>query len=512
MAKRALILAGGGVKVAYQAGVMQVWLDEAGLTFDHADGASGGVFNLVMYCQGMTGRQIGDNWRAFPVLSSIGLNWRQFLRLYWAESLMTYDKFRELVLRGRWGLDWPRINASKLTGTFNVYNFSKNEHRVIEQSGITEDLLVACVTLPMWFPPITIDGDRYIDAVYLTDANLMEAIRRGADELWIIWTVSNRRVWKGGFIDTYFQIIETTANGHLRRDLERIEASNAAIAAGKPGEFGRPIKVNMLEAEVPLHYLVNVAAPEFTAAVEQGIADARAWCRERGIALASDVPAPRHDLMTLTFSETMAGPFALGVTDPAEGARIGKEKGTRLALHGNIRIEAFDRFVNEPNHTGTLGGTVDFNGAGFGDGMPATGGVFNLFKPAGTGGSRLGKLFRGSKAADGKLKNFVYEMAFTQGGKTYYLAGRKNVGAGGDLWGETTTLYATLHEGTDAKGPVIGAGILTLGPDDLAKLLSTVKVENAANGIERLAVIIRFGHLFLGELWTSYARHVPGLP
>jgi predicted acylesterase/phospholipase RssA len=29
--KRSLILAGGGIKVAFQAGVLQVWLDEAGL-------------------------------------------------------------------------------------------------------------------------------------------------------------------------------------------------------------------------------------------------------------------------------------------------------------------------------------------------------------------------------------------------------------------------------------------------------------------------------------------------
>ena len=43
MSHRSLVLAGGGLKVGYQAGVLQVWLDEAGLKFDHADGASGGV-------------------------------------------------------------------------------------------------------------------------------------------------------------------------------------------------------------------------------------------------------------------------------------------------------------------------------------------------------------------------------------------------------------------------------------------------------------------------------------
>ena len=44
--RRSLILAGGGVKVAFQAGVLEVWL-EAGLTFDHADGASGGRLSIL---------------------------------------------------------------------------------------------------------------------------------------------------------------------------------------------------------------------------------------------------------------------------------------------------------------------------------------------------------------------------------------------------------------------------------------------------------------------------------
>ena len=43
--KRSLILAGGGIKVSFQAGVLQVWLDEAELEFDHVDGASGGVLS-----------------------------------------------------------------------------------------------------------------------------------------------------------------------------------------------------------------------------------------------------------------------------------------------------------------------------------------------------------------------------------------------------------------------------------------------------------------------------------
>lgn len=59
--KRSLILAGGGIKVSFQAGALQVWLDEAGLTFDHVDAANSGVFNLTIIYQNMSGLQIANN-------------------------------------------------------------------------------------------------------------------------------------------------------------------------------------------------------------------------------------------------------------------------------------------------------------------------------------------------------------------------------------------------------------------------------------------------------------------
>src|SRR5687767_10946568 len=94
---RSLILAGGGVKVAFQAGVLQVWLDEAGLEFDHADGASGGCFNLVMWCQGMSGQKIADNWRNLDPAAGVDFNVAQYARLFYAESLFTLDRYRKRV-------------------------------------------------------------------------------------------------------------------------------------------------------------------------------------------------------------------------------------------------------------------------------------------------------------------------------------------------------------------------------------------------------------------------------
>src|ERR1044071_7816954 len=102
--KRSLILAGGGIKVSVQAGVLQVWLDEAGLTFDHVDGASGGVFNLAMMCQGMSGTRIADNWRNLNPRAGISINPADFTKLFYSESLFTLDNYRKHVFTG-WGLD-----------------------------------------------------------------------------------------------------------------------------------------------------------------------------------------------------------------------------------------------------------------------------------------------------------------------------------------------------------------------------------------------------------------------
>ncbi len=282
-------MAGGGVKVAFQAGVLQVWLDEAGLTFDHADGASGGVFNLAMYCQGLSGTQIADNWRRFQPLASLSVNWPEIIRGPFAQSVLTYDAFRTKVLRSSWGLDWDTIRATPREATFNLYDFSAQETVVLTADQMDEDRLVSAVSLPMWFPSVRIDGHDYIDAVYATDANVDEAIRRGADELWIVWTVSELGRWRSGFIAEYFQIIEASANSALRDPLRRVADNNAAVARGEPGAFGRHIEVKMLQAEVPIHYLFNFTQRRMARGVDQGVSVARRWCAAQGIPLKASV-------------------------------------------------------------------------------------------------------------------------------------------------------------------------------------------------------------------------------
>src|SRR5947209_6657972 len=153
--RRALFCAGGGLKVAYQAGVLEVWLDEVGLEFDHADGVSAGVFNLAMWCQYDSGRRIADNWRGFRPLQAIGVEPRALLP--GAPSVLTYGRFRRNILP-RWQLDWDRIRGTSRSASFNLFNVGEQQLLALGAAEMDEDRLMAAVSLPLWFPPVTAGG------------------------------------------------------------------------------------------------------------------------------------------------------------------------------------------------------------------------------------------------------------------------------------------------------------------------------------------------------------------
>ena len=132
MSGRSLILAGGGLKVGYQAGVLQVWLDEAGLTFDHADGASGGVLQPGDV---LPGHDRPADRRQLAQPRSVPAGGRQS-RGDLADGVRRssrYDNFREKVLPF-WKIDFNKIRQSSRVGTFNVFNFSKKQLEVVPQT------------------------------------------------------------------------------------------------------------------------------------------------------------------------------------------------------------------------------------------------------------------------------------------------------------------------------------------------------------------------------------------
>ncbi|HEV2860564.1 MAG TPA: patatin-like phospholipase family protein [Pyrinomonadaceae bacterium] len=499
MPKRSLMLAGGGVKIAFQAGVLQVWLDEAGLEFDHADGVSAATFNLAMWAQGMTGREIADNWRNLEPLGGVDVNWTQLARLIYAESLFELDAYRRKIFPA-WGLDFEKIRQSPREATFNVYNFTRHELRPVTAPEMTEDFLVAAASLPMWFPPVRIDGDTYIDAVLNTASNIEEAIRRGADELWVIWTTSQRGEWFDGFVGNFFGIFEATTNHAYKQALARIARNNEAVAAGSTGEFGRHITVRELKAEVPLHYLLNFSRDRAAEAVNRGVAFAREWCDANGIArqAGEDYPSEVHTAQTsLRFTEKLKGFVGFGATEHTEGFEKGKDDGDAFEADLTIRVSGVNRFITTPEHEAAIEGSVVCERLG--GRLPVRGGVFNVFVDEG----------------DPAHKKVLYRLFFDGGdGTALTLGGFKDLkdDPGFDSFSDATTVFVKLYRGTvpaeeEDAAEVLAAGRLGVGMVGFLKQLTSFRAEGPT-AADRASALARFGAFYLGRLWDVYARRL----
>ncbi len=251
--KRSLILAGGGMRLAYQAGVL-IALEESGVSFNHVDGTSGGIFNAGMLASGLNAHQIAQRWRQLDIKHFMSA--RPLKSYFKPLNMMGYadaDGIRNKIFPSL-GIDVERINRFAAGDiTFNVCNFSDKSIESIPHDKVKEDHLIAGVSLPIVMPAIEIDGQWYSDAVWIKDANLMEAVKRGADELWLVWAIGNTATYLPGALNQYVHMIEMSANGGLLEEYARIKMINAQIAEGKPAYVQKkPLTLFVIKPEFPL--------------------------------------------------------------------------------------------------------------------------------------------------------------------------------------------------------------------------------------------------------------------
>lgn len=223
--KRSLVLAGGGMRVAWQAGVVKA-LAEEGLHFDHVDGTSGGILTTAMMLSGVTPDEMIKRWRAVNVRNfSSALPLRDYLKGPWnLPALSDADGIVNKVFPAL-GIDVERIRTSTLEGSFNVANFTEKRSVALDATEIDADLLAAGMSLPLFMTPLRRDGETWTDAAWIRDANVTEALQRGADEVWLIWCVGNSPYWGDGPLEQYVHMIEMSASGGLLADFALAEAS-----------------------------------------------------------------------------------------------------------------------------------------------------------------------------------------------------------------------------------------------------------------------------------------------
>src|SRR5579872_616557 len=141
--RRSLILAGGGMRVAYQAGVLRA-LEEAGLTFEHADGSSGGIMNVAMLLSGLSPKEMIQRWEALPVRDFV--SFLPLEKYFSSQDIPALGDARGVVDKvfPHLGIDVSKIRAAQnIAGTFNVCNFTRKTYETIANDRVTLDHLVA---------------------------------------------------------------------------------------------------------------------------------------------------------------------------------------------------------------------------------------------------------------------------------------------------------------------------------------------------------------------------------
>jgi hypothetical protein len=190
----------------------------------------------------------------------------------------------------------------------------------------------------MLMPPVERDGKRYVDSVWIKDANPSEAVRRGAEELWLVWCIGNVTTYRPGAFNQYVHMIEMSANGGLFEELAHLRA-----------ELGSELpKLHVIKPEYPLpldpdFYLGRIDA---NALIAMGYRDAKRY-------LASPAPAEW-------------GPEATKMRDQPPGAAFVEHvDGAEI----RVDIRDADRF---------LGGDRTGEAVGMVNGRPAKSGSFAL--------------------------------------------------------------------------------------------------------------------------------------
>ncbi|WP_313814239.1 patatin-like phospholipase family protein [Glutamicibacter sp.] len=238
--KRSLVLAGGGMRVAWQAGVLKA-LEESELEFSHVDGTSGGILNTAMMLSGQNADQMIEHWSKVKVSNfSAPLPIRDYLRGPWNLPALSGPAAMVDKLFPSMGVDVEAIRTSKVLGTFNIANFTEKRSITVSSKDVDLPLLAAGMSLPIFTAPLHRDGLTWTDAAWIRDANITAALDHDAEEIWLIWCVGNSPYWGNGPLEQYVHMIEMSATGGLMADFELAKAA------------GREFVLHVVKPEHPL--------------------------------------------------------------------------------------------------------------------------------------------------------------------------------------------------------------------------------------------------------------------
>ena len=190
--------------------------------------------------------------------------------------------------------------------------------------------------------------------MWIKDANLLEAVRRGCTELWLIWCIGNTPLWGNGPLEQYVHMIELSANGALFAELDQIADINARRANGEQVMGStEPIVLHVVKPDLPLPLDPDFVAGRISAEalVAMGYRDAWRYLDTRS---AAGVP------LDVTATQMRVAPLGCRISLRVRGS-ISTPSGDRSRFVASTIIEVSDlqAFVADPAKGVDIVGGID---------------------------------------------------------------------------------------------------------------------------------------------------------
>jgi len=249
---RALILAGGAAKNAYQIGILQYLLGNLEVKYDLIIGVSSGailgsflgqfkhgeekiaVAELTKLWKGISTKDVCKSWRPLGRIQAL-----------WKHGLFDNSNIFKII-KNNVSLD--RIRASGKTVCVNVVSMSDAQHYTISQTDDDFlDFVVASSAYPGIFPPVKIKDHFYIDGGTKDLVNTQHAIDMGATQIDILLTSPNK-IEKTKFVINLFNIVQRvldiSSDKIISSDLDRLLSYNELAGSGMNNK--ERIKLNII--------------------------------------------------------------------------------------------------------------------------------------------------------------------------------------------------------------------------------------------------------------------------
>ncbi|MEN8211395.1 MAG: patatin-like phospholipase family protein [Thermodesulfobacteriota bacterium] len=184
--KRALVLAGGGARGSFQAGVWK-YLVQIGWEPDIICGTSIGAINAAGIGSGMDVNTIIHLWTTYNRRRMYRLNLLQFAAYLFSKRAikpLLDTKPLKKILHDN--LDFTALKKSKTKIIITAVNMLTGHPEFFNQSQIQLEHILASSAMPLLFPWQEINGEPYWDGGVMVNTPIAPALDFGADEIIVV--------------------------------------------------------------------------------------------------------------------------------------------------------------------------------------------------------------------------------------------------------------------------------------------------------------------------------------